>query len=82
MTSTREQIKASVMKVMDDAENAGRDPMQVARETFPDFPEGALWECWAEWDTYRMEVWWQLMEKTIDAEAVNSAARLIAGEAA
>lgn len=77
--SVREQIKAAVMKVMDDAENIGRDPMIAARQAFPDFPEGALWECWAEWDTFRMEAWWQSMEKTIDAEAVNGAARLVGG---
>lgn len=77
--SVREQIKAAVMKVMDDAENSGRDPMTAARQAFPDFPEGALWECWAEWDTFRMEAWWQSMEKTIDAEVVNDAARLVGG---
>lgn len=79
MMGAREQIKSIVMKVMDDAENAGRDPMMAARQAFPDFPEGALWECWAEWDTFRMEAWWRSMEKTIDAEAVNDAARLVGG---
>lgn len=78
---TRQQIKAEVIKVMDDAENSGRDPMTAARKSFPDFPEAALWECWAEWDTYRLEAWWQSMEKIVDAEVVKSASlRLVKGE--
>ncbi len=74
MSNIRQQIKAAVILVMDDAENAGKDPITEARRCFPDFPAAALWECWADWDTHRLEAWWQSMEKTIDAEAVNIAA--------
>lgn len=78
---TRRQIKAEVIKVMADAENIGRDPMDAARKSFPDFPEAALWECWGEFDTYRLEAWWKSMEKAVDAEMVKAASlRLVSGE--
>lgn len=74
MSTIRQQIKVAVISVMEDAESVGKDPITEARRCFPDFPEAALWECWADWDYGRLEAWWQSMEKTIDAGAANKAA--------
>lgn len=76
MSSIREQIEAAIIKVMADADAQGLDAVKAAELTFPDVPDAVIWGCWARWDTDRTAAWWESMEKTIDAQAVNAAAQL------
>lgn len=74
MSTTRQQVKASIIACIADAQAWGLgDGVHAARLAFPGTPESVLWECWAELDGDQVEAWWQSVERTIDGEIIRNA---------
>lgn len=76
MSSIRKQVRARIMTTMEAAVAAGLDAMSEARKVYPDVPITVITDCWSKLDVDEAEHWWRSMEKTIEGDVVNRAARI------
>jgi hypothetical protein len=71
--TVRQEVKASIIGVMAEAEKAGRCPLAAAEAAFPGVPIVVVGACYGEMISDQEDRWWQTVERVIDGELVQRA---------
>ncbi|MCJ2142170.1 hypothetical protein [Methylobacterium sp. E-066] len=71
--TVRQEVKASIIGVMSEAEKAGRCPLAAAEAAFPGVPIVVVGACYGEMISDQEDRWWQTVERVIDGELVQRA---------
>lgn len=74
----REQVINHMADVAKAAIDNGEDGFRAIERAFPGTPSDVVSEAWVRADAAKIEDWWQMVEKTIDAESVVSAVKKVA----
>ena len=77
--TVRQEVKASIISVMAEAEKAGRCPLAAAEAAFPGVPIVVVGACYGEMISDQEDRWWQTVERTIDAEVIRNAVTAASG---
>ena len=75
----RQQVLNHMADVAKAARDQGLDGYRAIERTFPGTPSEVVTEAWLMAESQGLEEWWQMVEKTIDAEAVVIAVKKVAG---
>lgn len=71
--TVRQEVKASIITVMVEAERDRRCPLAAAEAAFPGVPMVVLGSCYGEMVSDHEERWWETLERIIDAEVIQRA---------
>ncbi len=73
MSTTRDEVRAAIMDVMQAAEDQGLDKDDAARQAFPGLQDMILAECRVLLRQRQRNAWWAAVERTIDGDVIRRA---------
>lgn len=78
--TVRQEVKASIIGVMAEAEKAGRCPLAAAEAAFPGVPIVVVGACYGEMISDQESRWWETLERAIDTEVIQRAVTAAAAQ--
>ncbi len=69
----RREVMSEILRVMVEAQQAGRDPWREAERVFPGTPTSVIAAAWVDLESATEAAWWDAVERTIDGKVVRNA---------
>lgn len=69
----KREVIATIVDTMDDAVTQGLEPIEYAKQTFLEVPEGVIFEAFGHWQCRDIDRWWDKVERTVDVEVIRRA---------